>query len=67
MTSIGRSALVANSGARKTWLGVERSAATRVVSGFAFASAVIIMSSAIFNRCVANGGKMDDDTPVKRK
>ncbi|WP_420970378.1 hypothetical protein [Bradyrhizobium sp. B120] len=84
----------------------------RVVNGFAFASAMIIMSCAIvpahaidakvaracdalvarafpprqpgnpasgsargggkdqrdyFNKCVANGGKMDDDTPPKSK
>ncbi|MGY3590809.1 hypothetical protein ACVIGB_009606 [Bradyrhizobium sp. USDA 4341] len=38
---------LANSGSRKTRLGVERSAALRVISGFAFASAMIIMSSAI--------------------
>jgi hypothetical protein len=86
--------------------------AMRVIHGFAFASAVIVISSAIvpayaidaqvaracdalvakafpprqpgnpasgsakgnakdqrdyFTRCVANGGKMDDDTPAKSK
>lgn len=46
-TSIGRSALPANSDSRKTRLGTERSAAMRVISGFALASAVIIAADAI--------------------